>query len=56
MADAGLVDATLSDGKDEPLTAINRVTDLGQSFLRSFKPPQITARKAGMAGEWNLNP
>jgi hypothetical protein len=56
MAEAGLVDATLSDGKTEALTAINRVTDLGQSFLRSFKTPPRTARKAGMAGEWDLNP
>jgi hypothetical protein len=59
MAEAGLVDATLSNGKGEPVTAINRVTELGQTFLRKFKDAPIPSRKApkkGMAGEWNLNP
>jgi len=58
MAEAGLVDATLSDGKDESFTAINRLTDLGHKFLRTFKdyPIPRPARTKGMAGEWNLNP
>jgi hypothetical protein len=61
MAEAGLVDATFSDGKDESFTAINRVTDLGHKFLRTFKDTSAprrrrSARKKGMAGEWNLNP
>ena len=61
MAEAGLVDATLGDGKDKSFTAINRLTDLGYKFLRTFKEPAIrtgsrSTRRAGMAGEWNLNP
>ena len=61
MAEAGLVDATFGDGKDKPFTAINRLTDLGYRFLRTFKDSanpmgSRPARKAGMAGEWNLNP
>ena len=61
MAKAGLVDATLGDGKDESFTAINRLTDLGHKFLRTFKDSAVPmgsrpARKVGMAGEWNLNP
>jgi hypothetical protein len=61
MAEAGLVEATLSKGKEEPVTAINRVTELGQRFLRKFKDAPIPrgsrkAPKKGMAGEWNLNP
>lgn len=43
MAEAGLVDATLSDDKDESFTAINRLTDLGRKFLRTFKDPTILA-------------
>jgi hypothetical protein len=61
MAEAGLVDATLNDGKDESFTAINRLTDLGHKFLRAFKDSPIPtgprrARVKGMAGEWHLNP
>jgi len=60
MAAAGLVDATLSDGKDKSFTAINHLTDSGHAFLRVFKdsPPadRCAARIEGMAGEWNLNP
>jgi hypothetical protein len=43
MAGAGLVDATLSNGKDESFTAINRLTDLGRTFLRTFKDTPISA-------------
>jgi hypothetical protein len=39
MAEAGLDDATLSDGKTKSFTAINRLTDLGRAFLRAFKDP-----------------
>jgi hypothetical protein len=39
MAEAGLVDATLSDGKNESFTIINRLTDFGRKFLRTFKDP-----------------
>lgn len=61
MAEAGLVEATLNDGKDESFTSINRLTDLGHTFLRAFKgsPIPVAPRRArveGMAGEWNLNP
>jgi hypothetical protein len=61
MAGAGLVEATLSNGKGEPFTSINRLTDLGRTFLRAFKSISIPTgprrtRIEGMAGEWNLNP
>ena len=61
MAEAGLVEATFSDGKEQSFTAIKRVTDLGHAFLRAFKDSPIPtgprpARIEGMAGEWNLNP
>jgi hypothetical protein len=61
MAAAGLVEATLSDGKGQLVTSINRLTDSGHSFLRAFtKTPIQTglrpARVPGPAGEWNLNP
>ena len=36
MANAGLVEATLSDGKEGAFTAINSVTVAGQAFLLSF--------------------
>ena len=61
MAEAGLVEATFSDGKEQSFATINRVTDLGHAFLRAFKDRPIPAaprpaRTEGMAGEWNLNP
>ena len=61
MAEAGLVEATFSDGKEQSFTAIKRVTDLGHTFLRAFKDLPIPtgprpAQIEGMAGEWNLNP
>ena len=37
MASAGLVEATLDDGKEGSFTSINRVTAAGQTFLRAFK-------------------
>jgi hypothetical protein len=36
MAAAGLVEATLSDGNEQMVTRINRLTDSGHSFLRAF--------------------
>src|ERR1700720_389631 len=61
MAEAGLVEATINDGKEETFTAIKRVTDLGPAFPRAFKDSPIPtgprpARVEGMAGEWNLTP
>jgi hypothetical protein len=59
MAEAGLVDATLSDNKDDSFTAINHLTDAGHAFLRVLDSPpaaRCAARIEGMAGEWNLNP
>lgn len=43
MAEAGLVEATLSDGKPKSFTAINRLTDFGRTFLRAFKDPPGSA-------------
>jgi hypothetical protein len=37
MASAGLVEATLNDGKEGGFTAINRVTAAGEAFLREFE-------------------
>jgi hypothetical protein len=36
MAAAGLVDATLSDGKEDSFTSINAVSVKGHRFLRAF--------------------
>lgn len=43
MTDAGLVEATLSDGKDKSLTTIDRLTALGHQFLRTFKDAPVPA-------------
>lgn len=43
MAEAGLVDATLSNGKGKSFTVINRLTNLGHEFLRAFKDLPILA-------------
>ena len=37
MASAGLVEATLDDGKEGSFTVIDRVTEAGMAFLRVFK-------------------
>jgi hypothetical protein len=60
MAAAGLVEATLSDGKEQSFPTIKCVTNLGRAFLRTFKDSPIPtlpppARTKGMAGEWTLN-
>jgi hypothetical protein len=43
MAAAGLVEASLGNTDAEGYAVINRVTDSGQAFLRTFKnqPPQM---------------
>jgi hypothetical protein len=50
MAEAGLITATLSDGKAGSFTAVNRITDGGRQFLRVFRPHDfslpITATKS----------
>jgi hypothetical protein len=61
MSDAGLVDATLSDGNEESFASINRVTAFGHAFLRTFRDQSIPdparlVRTKGVSGEWNLNP
>jgi hypothetical protein len=61
MVSAGLVDAMFSDGKEQSVTVIKQVTDLGNAFLRAFKdlPIHAHAHRAplnGWAGEWNSNP
>ena len=38
MVEAGLITATLSDGKAGSFTAVNSVTDAGRQFLRVFQP------------------
>jgi hypothetical protein len=44
MAEAGLVDATLSDGTVGSFTTIHRLTDLGRTFLRAFKHDPVIIR------------
>ena len=38
MEEAGLIKATLSDGKEGSFTAVNSVTDAGWQFLSIFHP------------------
>ena len=45
MAEAGLVEATLDDGKEGSFTSINRVTKMGQVFLRAFKNRPIPVQE-----------
>ena len=37
MVELGLVDATIGDGRETTWTAINRVTNEGQRFMRVFE-------------------
>ena len=50
MVEAGLITATLSDGKAGSFTAVNSVTESGRQFLRVFQPHDfsrpITAPKS----------
>ncbi len=41
MAQAGLVEASFDDGKEGSFTSINQVTEMGQTFLRTFKDHSI---------------
>jgi hypothetical protein len=41
MAQAGLVEASFGDGKNTSFTSINRVTEMGQTFLRAFKDQPV---------------
>lgn len=70
MAQAGLVEASFADGKKGPFTSINRVTEMGRTFLRTFKnqpaPSEanfgasFTESQAAILQKWkvgfNLNP
>jgi hypothetical protein len=38
MAEAGLITATLNDGKPGSFTAVNSVTQAGLGFLQVFRP------------------
>jgi hypothetical protein len=51
MASAGMVEATLDDGKDGSFTVINHVTPTGRAFLRMFKkfPMPFSQPDLGMA-------
>ena len=44
MAGAGLVEATLSNGKGEPFTSINRLTDLGRTRAKKSLPSPAFAQ------------
>jgi hypothetical protein len=61
MAQAGLVQATLDDGKEGSFTSINSVTEMGQTFLRAFKdhttPAEatLTASQAAVMTRWKAN-
>jgi hypothetical protein len=46
MAEAGLVDASVGNADSEAFAVINRVTDSGRRFLRTFRyktPPGIAS-------------
>lgn len=43
MAQAGLVEASFGDNKKGSFTSVNRVTETGQTFLRTFKDHPIPA-------------
>jgi hypothetical protein len=52
MAEAGLIKATISDGKPGSFTAVNSVTEDGLKFLRVFRPHDF----AGSPEPKRLNP
>ncbi len=61
MAEVGLVEATLNDGRPGSFTSINRVTDLGKKFLRTFPARSISAPapvspEPYSADEWQPDP
>jgi len=49
MVAAGLVDATLNDGKIGSFTSINRVLENGETFLRAFKSGMLPKENPGIA-------
>ena len=49
MASAGLIEATLNDGKEGGFTAINRVTAAGEAFLRAFEGHRFSHLTASAA-------
>jgi hypothetical protein len=55
MAEAGLVEATLNDGKEGSFSSINRLTPAGQTFLRTFDDRPFTASQASVAAKWKAN-
>ena len=65
MASAGLVDATLGDNNNKSFTIINRLTDLGRAFLRTFEHAPVPAlqtaaeqqsvSQAAVRQKWNAN-
>jgi hypothetical protein len=44
MAEAGLITATLRDGKTNSFTAVNGVTESGLQFLRVFRRHRFSPR------------
>jgi hypothetical protein len=61
MTQAGLVEATFNDGKEGCCTAITRVTEAGQTFLRALKDhttpveATLTASQAAVMTKWKAN-
>ena len=51
MAAAGLITATLSDGKAGSFTAVNSVTDAGRQFLRIFRPHDFSQPTTAIKSE-----
>jgi hypothetical protein len=51
MVEAGLITATLSDGKAGSFTAVNRVTDGGRQSLRVFRPYDFSQRTTSIKSE-----
>ena len=62
MAQAGLVKASFDDDREGSFTSINRVTEMGQTFLRTFKDhplslettpcKSLTASQAAVLAKW----
>lgn len=62
MAQAGLVEASFGDGKEGSFTSIDRVTEMGRTFLRTFKDhplpletapgKSLTASQAAVLAKW----
>jgi len=48
MAAAGLITATLQNGRAGPFTAVSSVTDSGLQFLRVFRPHDFSRSATAM--------